>query len=77
MFCNNFDRTLFRGKHVSEAASMPFMAYSIGSELVPERKVISLERDDIVCIPVIGIDNCLKVWKVPEAHCGQIHVRVL
>ena len=35
----------------------------------PERKVISLERDGISCIPVIGIDNYQKVWDGPEVHC--------
>ncbi len=34
-----------------------------------ERKVISLERDGISCIPVIGIDNYQKVWKGPPIHC--------
>ena len=34
-----------------------------------ERKVISLERDGISCIPVIGIDNYQKVWNGPQIHC--------
>lgn len=35
----------------------------------PERKVISLERDGISCIPVIGIDNYQKVRNSPPVHC--------
>lgn len=39
VFCNNFERTLFHYKQVSEATDLPFMVYSIGSELVPERDI--------------------------------------
>ena len=34
-----------------------------------ERRVLSLERDGILCIPVIGIDNYRKVWECPQVHC--------
>lgn len=34
----------------------------------PERRVISLERDGVACVPVIGIDNYRKVWDGPPVH---------
>lgn len=35
VFCTNFNRTFQHYKRVSEATDLPFMAYSIGSDLVP------------------------------------------
>ena len=39
VFCNNFNRTFHHYKRVSEATDLPFMVYSIGAELVPERDI--------------------------------------
>lgn len=42
---------------------------TFGYSDTPERKVISLERDGIACVPVIGFDNYQKVWVGPQVHC--------
>ena len=34
----------------------------------PERRVLSLERDGIPCIPVIGFDCCRRKWSEAPLH---------
>lgn len=34
----------------------------------PERRAVSLEKDGILCVPVIGYDKYRKVWSGPDVH---------
>ena len=56
VFCNNFNRTLHHYKRVSEATDLPFMAYSIGTELVPERDIRFLDLRNVKGMKYTGRD---------------------
>ena len=56
VFCNNFNRTLLHYKRVSEATDLPFMAYSIGAELVPERDIRFFELRNVKGMKYTGRD---------------------
>ena len=56
VFCNNFNRTLHHYKRVAEATDLPFMAYSIGAELVPERDIRFFELRNVKGMKYTGRD---------------------
>ncbi|MCQ2390627.1 MAG: dihydrodipicolinate synthase family protein [Kiritimatiellae bacterium] len=56
VFCNNFNRTYYHYKRVSEATDLPFMAYSIGSELVPARDIRFFDLPNVKGIKYTGRD---------------------
>ena len=56
VFCNNFNRTYYHYKRVSEATDLPFMAYSIGAELVPERDIRFFELRNVKGMKYTGRD---------------------
>ena len=56
VFCNNFNRTYFHYKKVSEATDLPFMAYSIGSDLVPERDIRFFDLKNVKGMKYTGRD---------------------
>jgi len=64
VFCNNFNRTYEHYRRVSEATDLPFMAYSIGSELVPERDIRFFDLKNVKGMKYTGRDyyaaQCLK-----------------
>ena len=64
VFCSNFNRTLHHYRKVSEATDLPFMAYSIGSDLVPERDIRLFDLKNVKGVKYTGRDyfaaQCLK-----------------
>ena len=56
VFCNNFNRTYYHYKRVSEATDLPFMAYSIGAELVPARDIRFFDLPNVKGIKYTGRD---------------------
>ena len=56
VFCTNFNRTFEHYKKVSEATDLPFMAYSIGSELVPERDIRFFDLKNVKGMKYTGRD---------------------
>ena len=56
VFCNNFNRTYYHYKRVSEATDLPFMAYSIGSDLVPERDIRFFDLKNVKGMKYTGRD---------------------
>ena len=56
VFCNNFNRTFYHYKKVSEATDLPFMVYSIGSDLVPERDIRFFDLKNVKGIKYTGRD---------------------
>ena len=56
VFCTNFNRTFEHYKRVSEATDLPFMAYSIGSELVPERDIRLFDLKNVKGMKYTGRD---------------------
>ena len=38
----------------------------------PERRAVSLEKDGILCVPVIGYDKYRKVWSGPTCIATRI-----
>ena len=56
VFCNNFNRTFYHYKRVSEATDLPFMVYSIGSDLVPERDIRFFDLKNVKGMKYTGRD---------------------
>ena len=56
VFCTNFNRTFEHYKKVSEATDLPFMAYSIGAELVPERDIRLFDLKNVKGMKYTGRD---------------------
>ena len=56
VFCCNFNRTYYHYKKVSEATDLPFMAYSIGSDLVPERDIRFFDLKNVKGMKYTGRD---------------------
>ena len=56
VFCSNFNRTFEHYKKVSEATDLPFMAHSIGSELVPERDIRLFDLENVKGMKYTGRD---------------------
>ena len=56
VFCTNFNRTFYHYKKVSEATDLPFMAYSIGAELVPERDIRFFDLKNVKGMKYTGRD---------------------
>ena len=56
VFCNNFNRTFEHYRKVSEATDLPFMAYSIGSDLVPERDIRFFDLKNVKGMKYTGRD---------------------
>lgn len=56
VFCNNFNRTFEHYKKVTEATDLPFMVYSIGAELVPERDIKFFDLKNVKGIKYTGRD---------------------
>ena len=56
VFCSNFNRTYEHYRRVSAATDLPFMVYSIGSELVPERDLRFFELPNVKGIKYTGRD---------------------
>ena len=56
VFCNNFNRTFYHYKRVSEATDLPFMVYSIGADLVPERDIRFFDLRNVKGMKYTGRD---------------------
>lgn len=56
VFCNNFNRTFEHYRRISEATDLPFMAYSIGTELVPERDIRFFDLKNVKGMKYTGRD---------------------
>ena len=56
IFCSNFNRTYYHYKRVSEATDLPFMVYSIGSDLVPERDIRFFDLKNVKGMKYTGRD---------------------
>lgn len=56
VFCTNFNRSYEHYKKVSEATDLPFMVYSIGSELVPERDIRFFDLKNVKGMKYTGRD---------------------
>lgn len=56
VFCSNFNRTFHHYKRVSEATDLPFMAYSIGTDLVPERDIRFFDLPNVKGMKYTGRD---------------------
>ena len=56
VFCGNFDRTFYHYKRVSEATDLPFMVYSIGMDLVPERDIRFFDLKNVKGMKYTGRD---------------------
>ena len=56
VFCTNFNRTFYHYKKVSEATDLPFMAYSIGTDLVPERDIRFFDLKNVKGMKYTGRD---------------------
>lgn len=56
VFCTNFNRTFEHYKKVSEATDLPFMAYSIGSDLLPDRDIRFFDLPNVKGIKYTGRD---------------------
>ena len=56
VFCNDFVRTHQHYKRISEATDLPFMVYSIGSALVPERDIRFFDLENVKGIKYTGRD---------------------
>ena len=56
VFCNNFNRTFEHYKKVSEATDLPFMVYSIGMDLVPERDIRFFDLKNVKGMKYTGRD---------------------
>ena len=56
VFCTNFNRTYEHYRKVSEATNLPFMAYSIGAELVPDRDIRFFDLKNVKGMKYTGSD---------------------
>ena len=56
VFCSGFDRIYYHYKKVSEATDLPFMVYSIGADLVPERDIRLFDLKNVKGIKYTGLD---------------------
>ena len=64
VFCGNFNRTYAHYRRVSEATDLPFMVYSLGSDLVPSRDIRFFDLKNVKGMKYTGRDyfaaQCLK-----------------
>jgi N-acetylneuraminate lyase len=56
LFRNNFDGAYFHYSKVSNATNLPFMVYSIGSDLVPERDIRFFDLKNVKGMKYTGRD---------------------
>lgn len=56
VFCNDFDRIFCHYRKISEATELPFMIYSIGRELVPERELRFFDLPNVKGMKYTGRD---------------------
>ena len=56
VFCTSFNRAFEHYRRVSEATDLPFMVYSIGSALVPERDIRFFDLRNVKGIKYTGRD---------------------